>query len=118
MLKEYTGFTYKDMIGWEKERAAHRAQRISVVFEKRNDSSSAKKWTGWKIGNLRPLFEPILWFTKPYKIGGTIADNVLQCATSSMIYLRLKNIRLNQWRRAARNVLQKTPPPRTTRRSA
>jgi site-specific DNA-methyltransferase (adenine-specific) len=75
---EDAGFTYKDMIGWEKERAAHRAQRISVVFEKRQDISSAKKWTGWKIGNLRPIFEPILWFTKPYKIGGTIADNVLQ----------------------------------------
>lgn len=75
---EDTGFTYKDMIGWEKERAAHRAQRISIVFEKRQDILSAKKWVGWKIGNLRPLFEPILWFTKPYKIGGTIADNVLQ----------------------------------------
>jgi site-specific DNA-methyltransferase (adenine-specific) len=75
---EDAGFTYKDMIGWEKERAAHRAQRISVVFEKRQDTFSAKKWSGWKIGNLRPLFEPILWFTKPYKIGGTIADNVLQ----------------------------------------
>jgi site-specific DNA-methyltransferase (adenine-specific) len=75
---EDSGFTYKDMIGWEKERAAHRAQRISVVFEKRQDTHSAEKWDGWKIGNLRPLFEPILWFTKPYKIGGTIADNVLQ----------------------------------------
>ncbi|MHC6203677.1 DNA-methyltransferase [Breznakiellaceae bacterium SP9] len=75
---EDAGFTYKDMIGWEKERAAHRAQRISVVFEKRQDISSAKKWAGWKIGNLRPLFEPVLWFTKPYKIGGTIADTVLQ----------------------------------------
>ncbi|MCL2558388.1 MAG: site-specific DNA-methyltransferase [Treponema sp.] len=74
---EDSGFTYRDMLGWEKERAAHRAQRISVVFEKRNDVSSAKKWEGWKIGNLRPVFEPILWFAKPYKIGGTIADNVL-----------------------------------------
>ncbi|MDR0475814.1 MAG: site-specific DNA-methyltransferase [Treponema sp.] len=75
---EDSGFTYKDMIGWQKERAAHRAQRISVVFEKRNDIESADKWIGWKIGNLRPVFEPILWFSKPYKIGGTIADNVLQ----------------------------------------
>jgi hypothetical protein len=31
------------MIGWEKERAAHRAQRISVIFEKRNDISSTKE---------------------------------------------------------------------------
>ena len=75
---ENVGFTYKDMIGWEKERAAHRAQRISIIYEKRNDMESAGKWTGWKVGNLRPVFEPILWFSKPYKIGGTIADNVLQ----------------------------------------
>jgi site-specific DNA-methyltransferase (adenine-specific) len=27
---------------------------------------------------LRPLFEPILWFQKPYKTGGTLADNVLE----------------------------------------
>jgi site-specific DNA-methyltransferase (adenine-specific) len=28
--------------------------------------------------NLRPSFEPILWFMKPYPIGGTIADNMLE----------------------------------------
>ena len=75
---EDVGFTYKDMIAWKKERAAHRAQRLSVVFERRDDLVSAQKWTGWKIGNLRPIFEPILWFSKPYRIGGTIADNVLK----------------------------------------
>ena len=57
---EDVGFTYKDMIAWEKERAAHRAQRISVVFERRDDTDSANKWIGWKVGNLRPTFEPIL----------------------------------------------------------
>ena len=87
---EDTGFTYKDMIGWEKERAAHRAQRISIVFEKRQDIFSAKKWIGWKIGNLRPLFEPVLWFTKPYKIGGTIADNVLQYGLGAFNEIILK----------------------------
>jgi site-specific DNA-methyltransferase (adenine-specific) len=75
---EDAGFTYKDMVAWEKERSAHRAQRISLIFERRKDQTAADKWQGWKVGNLRPVFEPILWFTKPYKIGGTIADNVLQ----------------------------------------
>jgi site-specific DNA-methyltransferase (adenine-specific) len=75
---EDAGFTYKDMIGWDKGRAAHRAQRVSMIFERRNDIFSADQWQGWKVGNLRPVFEPILWFSKPYKIGGTIADNVLQ----------------------------------------
>ncbi|MCB1192470.1 MAG: site-specific DNA-methyltransferase [Leptospiraceae bacterium] len=74
---EDAGFTYKDMIAWYKEKAPHRAQRISVVYEKRGDDINAKKWDGWRVGNLRPIFEPILWFTKPYKLGGTIADNML-----------------------------------------
>lgn len=75
---EDTGFTYKDMLAWSKEKAAHRAQRLSVVYEKRGDNKSAEEWDGWKVGNLRPTYEPILWFTKPYKIGGTIADNMLE----------------------------------------
>jgi site-specific DNA-methyltransferase (adenine-specific) len=36
------------------------------------------RWSGWKVGNLRPTFEPILWFVKPYPIGTTIADNILE----------------------------------------
>ncbi len=75
---EDAGFIYKDMIGWDRQKAAHRAQHISNVFTRRNDESSSKEWQGWKVGNLRPVFEPILWFMKPYKIGGTLADNVLQ----------------------------------------
>lgn len=75
---EDAGFTYKDMIAWDKGKAAHRAQRLSVVYERRADTQAAQKWVGWKLGNLRPCFEPILWFTKPYRLGGTIADNVLK----------------------------------------
>lgn len=75
---EDEGFTFKDMIAWNKGKAAHRAQRLSLVYERRNDVSSAQKWNGWKLGNLRPVFEPILWFQKPYKIGGTLADNMLE----------------------------------------
>jgi len=75
---EDVGFSYKDMIAWMRERAPHRAQRISVVFDRRGDCTSAEEWTGWRVGNLKPTFEPILWFTKPYKIGTTIADNVIK----------------------------------------
>jgi site-specific DNA-methyltransferase (adenine-specific) len=74
---EDAGFSFKDMLAWQRERAVHRAQRLSVVLERRGDSVLADSWSGWRVGNLRPTFEPILWFTKPYKIGSTIADNVL-----------------------------------------
>lgn len=75
---EDSGFIFKDMLAWEKEQAAHRAQRVSVVYERRNDIKNSQKWYGWKLGNLRPIFEPILWFMKPYKLGGTLADNLIQ----------------------------------------
>ena len=75
---EDSGFIFKDMIAWNKERSAHRAQHISCIYERRGDLENSERWGGWKVGNLRPLFEPILWFMKPYKIGGTIADNVIR----------------------------------------
>jgi site-specific DNA-methyltransferase (adenine-specific) len=74
---EDAGFTFKDSLAWLRESAPHRAQRVSVVFQRRGDEASAKLWEGWRVGNLRPTFEPILWFVKPYTIGTTIADNVL-----------------------------------------
>lgn len=75
---EDAGFTFKDMIAWDKQKAPFRAQHISSVYDRRNDKESSELWNGWRVGNLRPIFEPILWFTKPYPIGTTIADNILK----------------------------------------
>lgn len=75
---EEAGFTFKDSLAWLREGAAHRAQRLSEVFRRRGDEFNEERWQGWRVGNLRPTFEPVLWFVKPYKIGSTIADNVLE----------------------------------------
>lgn len=75
---EDAGFTFKDMLGWDKGQAAHRAQRVSSVFHRRNDTANEQKWEGWRLANLRPEFEPILWFQKPYKVGTTITDNIVK----------------------------------------
>lgn len=74
---EDSGFTFKDMLAWEKKKAPHRAQRLSAIYARRGDDRGAAQWEGWRVANLRPLFEPILWFQKPYTLGGTLADNVL-----------------------------------------
>jgi site-specific DNA-methyltransferase (adenine-specific) len=74
---EEAGFTFKDMLAWVRPQAVHRAQRVSVIFSRRGDLASSAAWEGWRVGNLRPRFEPILWFVKPYPIGTTIADNIL-----------------------------------------
>ncbi|MBH69199.1 MAG: site-specific DNA-methyltransferase [Rhodospirillaceae bacterium] len=73
---EDAGLNLRDILGWERDKALHRAQRLSVVFERRGDLKTAEKWYGWRIGNLKPVFEPIIWAFKPYKM--TIADNVLE----------------------------------------
>ncbi len=73
---EDTGFCFRDMLGWIRPRAVHRAQRASVVFARRGDTQNAKHWEGWRLGNLRPSFEPIIWCFKPYRI--TITDNLVE----------------------------------------
>jgi len=74
---EDAGFSTRDILAWERPRAVYRAQRLSIVFERRGDSRNAARFFDWRVGNLRPTFEPVLWFVKPYKIGTTIADNML-----------------------------------------
>lgn len=75
---EEAGLTLRDNLAWIRIRAPHRAQRLSIVYNRRGDTAAAEEWEGWRVGNLRPLYEPILWFTKPYRIGTTIADNALK----------------------------------------
>jgi site-specific DNA-methyltransferase (adenine-specific) len=72
---EDAGFNLRDMLAWERPQAVLRAQRLEAVFRKRGELAEAEHWSAWRVGNLRPVFEPILWFFKPYK--HTIADNVL-----------------------------------------
>ena len=54
---EDAGFSYRDMLAWMRGQAPHRAQRVSVVFERRGDASSAEEWEGWRVGNLRIRLE-------------------------------------------------------------
>lgn len=89
---EDTGFIFKDMIAWEKDSAAYRAQRVSSVFDRRQDTDNSQKWTGWKVGNLRPLFEPILWFMKPYPQGSTLTDNILKYSVGGYNEEKLKEL--------------------------
>ncbi|MCL2347095.1 MAG: site-specific DNA-methyltransferase [Planctomycetaceae bacterium] len=81
---EDENFLMKDMLAWKKSSAHHRAQRVSIVFERRGLTQEANEWEGWRLGNLAPIWEPIAWFTKPYQIGGTIADNILEYQVGAM----------------------------------
>lgn len=75
---EDCGFLLRDLLSWERPTAHFKAQRLSKLLEKRGMSKQAVEWEGWRLGNLAPRFEPVIWMFKPYTIGGTIADNVLE----------------------------------------
>jgi site-specific DNA-methyltransferase (adenine-specific) len=81
---ENAGFLLRDMLCWQKPTAHFRAQSLSKLFVRRGMQAAAREWEGWRLGNLAPLFEPIIWMFKPYTIGGTIADNVLEYGVGAM----------------------------------
>lgn len=39
-------------------------------------TEDAKRWDGWKVGGLKPSYEPIVWVVKPPK--GSWTENVLK----------------------------------------
>jgi site-specific DNA-methyltransferase (adenine-specific) len=79
---EDSGFLLKDILAWEKPNAHHRAQRISIVMSRRGLDEDAEKWSGWRLGNLAPIWEPVAWFFKPYP--HTITDVVLENEVGAM----------------------------------
>jgi len=104
---EDAGFIFKDMISWEKPQAAHRAQKVSTILDKRGDKENSQKWDGWKVGNLRPLFEPILWFMKPYPQGSTLTDNIIKYNVGAYNEVSLqKNQYLNEGLEVSANILK------------
>ncbi|NJM90129.1 MAG: hypothetical protein HC847_26315, partial [Hydrococcus sp. RU_2_2] len=65
---EDSGFLLKDVLAWKKPSAHHRAQKVSIVFERRNLPEKAEEWEGWRLGNLAPIYEPIAWFSSLIKL--------------------------------------------------
>lgn len=69
---EDVGFLFKDYLTWEKPNAPFRAQRVNNILTQRG---MEKDHSGdWRLGNLAPVTEPILYLFKPYPTGTTITD--------------------------------------------
>lgn len=75
---ESNNFVLKDIICWKRKKFITKAQKLSNVLKKRKLLEQEKIWQGWRIGNLAPSWESIIFFTKPYKIGSTITDTILK----------------------------------------
>lgn len=73
---EDVGFVFKDVITWNKGKAPFRAQKVSNVYEQR---CLPKDYKGdWRLGNLAPHCEPIVYLFKPYKVGTTVTDQFIE----------------------------------------
>ena len=75
---EEVGLIYKDTLTWNKCKAPYKAQRIEKVLSRRGVESDTAHF---RLGNLAPISEPIVWLMKPYPIGTTITDCFLQYGT-------------------------------------
>ena len=88
---EDAGFILKDVITWNKGKAPFRAQKVSNIYEQRGLPLDYEG--DWRLGNLSPYCEPIVYMFKPYKVGTTITDNFIMsklgCFNSDVL---IKNI--------------------------
>ena len=67
-------FMIRDILIWEKDKCNAKAQRISNVLSKRGIND--KKYQNYRLGNLAPYYEPIIFAMKPYK--HTLTDCILE----------------------------------------
>ena len=71
---EDNGFMIRDILIWEKDKCNAKAQRISNILSKRGIND--KKYQNYRLGNLAPYYEPIIFAMKPYK--HTLTDCILE----------------------------------------
>ncbi len=70
---EDSGFIIRDILIWEKNRCNAKAQHINNILHKRGIFE--KKYENYRLGNLAPMYEPIIFAMKPYS--KTLTDCVI-----------------------------------------
>ena len=70
---EDSGFMIRDVLIWQKDKCNAKAQRINNVLNRRGIYDG--KYDNYRIGNLAPYYEPIIFAMKPYK--HTLTDRIL-----------------------------------------
>ena len=71
---EDSGFIIKDTLMWLYGSGFPKAQDLTNMLKKRGIETD--KWQGYKIGGIKPAYEPIVWAVKPPE--GSYIDNVLK----------------------------------------
>ena len=70
---EDEGFLIRDILIWQKDKCNAKAQKINNVLNKRGIYDEI--YDNYRIGNLAPMYEPIIWAMKPYK--HTLTDCII-----------------------------------------
>lgn len=72
---EDEGFAIRDILIWKKDKCHTKAQRVNNVLHKRGVYDDV--YSDYRIGNMKPMYEPIIWAMKPYKhtLTDCVADN-------------------------------------------
>lgn len=84
---ENMGLIFKDSLAWDKQQAPFRAQSIDKVLAKRGIEQDSTD----RLGCLAPVFEPIVWMFKPYKVGTTLTDCYIKFGTGTFSDYHLKS---------------------------
>ena len=71
---EDNGFMIRDILVWQKDKCNAKAQRINNVLHKRGIFDNT--YDNYRVGNLAPYYEPIIFAMKPYK--HTLTDRILE----------------------------------------
>lgn len=71
---EDNGFMIRDILIWQKDKCNAKAQRINNVLNKRGIYDS--QYDNYRVGNLAPYYEPIIFAMKPYR--NTLTDRILE----------------------------------------
>ena len=71
---EDNGFMIRDILIWKKDKCNAKAQRINNVLHKRGIYDD--RYDNYRIGNLAPYYEPIIFAMKPYS--KTLTDSILE----------------------------------------
>lgn len=71
---EDSGFLIRDILIWQKDKCNAKAQRINNVLNKRGIIDD--DFNNYRLGNLAPYYEPIIFAMKPYN--HTLTDRILE----------------------------------------
>ncbi len=101
---EDSGFIIKDTLMWLYGSGFPKAQDLGKMIKKKlkRDDLDYSAWDGFKVGGIKPAYEPIIWAVKPPE--GSYVDNVLKWGVGAVNVdeCRISSVVLNNEKRTSK----------------